>query len=758
MKHNLLFVLSIIISTVSMAQKASNLPVIPLPAKMEVKKGYFEMVANTMLIAETDKELNDLTLFQSYVTSKYNLNLKVSTGGQKKRSLFVKRNLSLKAEGYKLTVDSMGITIEGGERAGVFYGLQTLMQLLPAGKTDRLSIPLVTIEDEPRFSWRGMHLDVCRHFFGVEEVKKYIDYLAMYKLNTFHWHLTDDQGWRIEIKKYPRLTSVAAWRKGTLIGHYGEEVPRYDTIRYGGFYTQEQIKEVVAYAAERYINVVPEIEMPGHALAALAAYPMLACTEGPFEVGKTWGVFNDVYCPREETFNFLQDVLAEVCELFPGQYIHIGGDECPKDRWKESAFCQALMKKENLKNEHELQSYFVQRIGRFLQSKGKKMIGWDEILEGGIAEDATIMSWRGYAGGIEAAKQHHDVVMTPTAYCYFDYYQSRGQNEPLAIGGYLPLSMVYRFEPIADVMTSDDAKYVLGTQGNLWTEYIDNWKKVEYMVMPRMAALAEVAWTPRDKKDYAYFATRLGTHSKLLDFLKINYSHAFYDISARVTPAGNNGINIDLISDFPDAKIRYTTDGKNPTGESRPWESKMTVDQSMFLKAAVFNGMNRVGNITEERFAVNYATGKEVTLTNQPHEEYAKGGAFSLVDGRKGTLPWNGNDWLGFTGKPFEAVVDLGVSRSILNAGIDVLSDSSSWIYPPSSVEIFISDNNVDFKSIGKLDASKIKAMGRKLSISGGKVSARYVKFVAQTAGVIQAGALGAGNESWLMIDEIEVN
>lgn len=741
-----------------MAQKQNNLPLIPLPEKLIIGNGNFEINESTVLFSHDENALKDLNFLQSYIVDRYNITLKATIGSSQKRSVFVKRNSSMKPDEYTLNVDSMNIKIEGGTGAGVFYGIQTLIQLLPAGRTTKLSVAAVEISDQPRFSWRGMHLDVCRHFFTVKEVKKYLDYLAMYKMNVFHWHLTDDQGWRIEIKKYPKLTEIGGYRNGTLIGHYSETPERYDTIRYGGFYTQDEIKDVIEYAGTRHIQIVPEIEMPGHALAALAAYPMLACTPGPFEVGKSWGVFKDVFCPSELTFNFLQDVLTEVCELFPGKYIHIGGDECPKDRWKESSFCQELMKKEGLKDEHELQSYFVQRMGKFLQTKNKKLIGWDEILEGGIAEDATIMSWRGYAGGVTAAKQKHDVVMTPTAYCYFDYYQSASPNEPLAIGGYLPLNMVYRFEPVADVLTADESKYILGTQGNIWTEYIDTWKKLEYMAMPRMAALAEVAWTKKELKDYDGFARRLSSHTKLLSFLNVNYSKAFYDISTRVTPNGSRGINVELLCNYPNGQIHYTTNMSEPNATSPVYTSKFNFDQSMMLKAALFEGRQMKGNVFSQKYLVNYATGKEVTLKDQPDPEYSKGGAFTLVNGIVGNLPWNGNDWLGFQKTGMDATIDLEIVREITQVNVDVLNDSVSWIYPPASIEVLVSEDNIEFVSVGKLNSNEIKKSGRLTSLKFAKRSARYVKVVATTKGKIEAGAPGAGNDAWIMVDEIQVN
>ncbi len=430
-------------------------------------------------------------------------------------------------ESYRLVIDADGVTVTAPAPAGLFYGTQTLNQLLPAaaladGAGVELVLPTVHIADRPRFRYRGMHLDVGRHMFPVEFIKKYVDLLARHKMNTFHWHLTEDQGWRLEIKKYPRLTEVGAFRKETVLEknrdpYVGDGQP------YGGFYTQEEAREVVAYAAERYVRVIPEIEMPGHSQAALAAYPELACTDGPFEVATSWGVFEDIYCPKEATFTFLEDVLTEVMEIFPSPYIHIGGDEAPKKRWRQSAVAQAVIEREGLAGEAELQSWFIRRIEAFLLARGRRLIGWDEILEGGLAPEATVMSWRGMEGGIEAARQGHDVIMTPTSHCYFDYYQADPDIEPLAIGGLTPLAKVYRFEPVPEQLTAEQARHVLGAQGNVWTEYMKTSDYVEYMVFPRLLALAEVVWSPRAARDWNGFRARLGGALKRLDALGVHY-------------------------------------------------------------------------------------------------------------------------------------------------------------------------------------------------------------------------------------------
>ncbi|MFT7055090.1 MAG: hexosaminidase [Roseivirga sp.] len=431
------------------------------------------------------------------------------------------KKMESSAEGaYDLIVSKQGIEIGSATNQGLFYGVQSLIQMLPL-EGNAVRLPVMEIQDTPRFSYRGMHLDVGRHFFPVDFIKKYLDMMALYKMNTFHWHLTEDQGWRIEIKKYPRLTEIGSIRKETMVEknfdpYVGDGEP------YGGFYTQEQIKEIVAYATERHITVIPEIEMPGHSVAALAAYPELGCSSGPFEVATKWGVADDIYCPSEATFTFLENVLTEVIDLFPGKYIHIGGDEAPKGAWEKSALAQQVIKREGLKDEFELQSYFIRRIEKFLLSKNRQLIGWDEILEGGLAPEATVMSWRGEAGGIEAAEDGHDVIMTPNDICYFDHYQADSATEPLAIGGFTTLEDVYAYEPVPKELSADKAHHVLGAQGNVWTEYMKTTDYVEYMVFPRMLALSETVWTHADKKDWSQFQKKMETQYKILEARSIN--------------------------------------------------------------------------------------------------------------------------------------------------------------------------------------------------------------------------------------------
>lgn len=506
---------------------------------MEVLDGSFEIDPKTVITADiTRAEIKNIAgQLKEAIDSAtgYDLPL-VDTDYQSPHSnvisLIIDENGAVShKEGYELSVSDRKTVLKASTATGLFYGMQSLLQLLPAQiyQTDytlvprntQWTIPAVKIVDYPRFAYRGMHLDVVRHFFPVDFIKRYIDLIAMHKMNRFHWHLTDDQGWRIEIRQYPKLTEVGAWRDSTLVGHYGSG--RYDGEPYGGYYTQDEIREIVAYARKKHITVIPEIELPGHASAALAAYPELGCVEGKdYRVKTTWGIFEDIYCPSEKTFTFLENVLTEVMELFPGKYIHIGGDEAPKAQWVESKLAQRVIEREGLEDEHELQSYFITRIEKFLNKNGRQIIGWDEILEGGLAPNATVMSWRGIEGGIEAARQQHDVIMTPTDFLYLDYYQADPESEPLAIGGFLTLEKTYSYEPIPDELSKKEAQFILGAQANVWTEYMHSGEKVEYMAYPRASALAEVTWSPQEKRDWDHFRKRLQTQFKRFEILGVN--------------------------------------------------------------------------------------------------------------------------------------------------------------------------------------------------------------------------------------------
>ena len=536
-KVALLFI-SVFISISPYSQNTpSTFPLIPFPKEIKFSKETFSLTAKTKIILFDTSLRQEVGFLNNHLKSNYNIQLAISTVLPKSGHFILFKHTTSKPESeesYNLKMNPTSIQITAANNTGIFYAIETLIQLMPTEKKDikktfgsEVQIPCADISDSPQYQWRSMHLDCSRHFFSKEEVKKYIDYLAMYKFNVFHWHLTDDQGWRIEIKKYPLLTAIGSKRKETLIGRPKEN--KYDGITYNGFYTQNDIKEVVDYAAKRHITVLPEIEMPGHSTAALSAYPQYSCTGGPFETATNWGIKKEVYCAgNDSTFLFIQNVLTEVMDLFPGKYIHIGGDECPKDRWKTCRKCQQRMLAEKLAGENELQSYFIKRIEKFVNARGKQIIGWDEILEGGLAPNAAVMSWRGTEGGATAAKQHHYVVMTPGKPCYFDHYQSKEiDKEPIAIGGYNPLDSVYTYNPTPKGLNEEEAKFILGAQGCVWTEYIPDFSKVEYMSMPRMAALSEAIWTPADKRNYSDFINRLKLHAKTLDKLNINYARHF---------------------------------------------------------------------------------------------------------------------------------------------------------------------------------------------------------------------------------------
>lgn len=503
---------------------AQQVSIVPQPQEVKLTSGVMSMSNNTRVYAPNTVAKPVVHFFSDYLKEYYNLDIlpttKASTGST--IQFILEKQDAMQPEAYRLSVQKQSIIITAAAPQGLFYGMQTLIQLLPAAKNKILQIPCCTISDAPRFSYRGLHLDCGRHMMPVTFIKKYLDAMALHKLNTFHWHLTEDQGWRIEIKKYPLLTQIGSCRSGTIIGNYPGK--GNDGKQYCGYYTQEEIKEVVRYASERFITVVPEIEMPGHSSAALAAYPFLGCTGGPYQVQQTWGVFNDVYCAgKDSVFDFLANVLDEVIALFPSKYIHIGGDECPKESWKKCNRCQSRINELGLTDEHALQSYFIQRIEKYINSKGRSIIGWDEILEGGLAPNATVMSWRGEEGGIAAARQKHNAIMSPGDYCYFDHAQSKDEDS-LNIGGYLPLKQVYGYDPVPPVLLPDEMQYIKGVQANVWTEYMTNPSKVEYMVFPRLAALCEVAWSQPAQKDWNSFQQRLRDQLIRYQLWGLNYN------------------------------------------------------------------------------------------------------------------------------------------------------------------------------------------------------------------------------------------
>lgn len=765
----LLLTICLLFAVTSVFSQEINL--IPAPAKIEYQNGSFIITPKTKTIASVEHN-SLLSYFNDYLLSNYGYKLMVSNNLKEKGiRLFEGNDKTLPKGGYNLTINNKGIYINGGEE-GLFRGITTLLQLFPTEKKMTFSLPCCTIIDFPRFQYRGMHLDCSRHFWPVDLIKKYIDYLALHKLNTFHWHLTDDQGWRIEIKKYPKLTSVGGWRNGTIFGRYPGT--GNDGIKYGGYYTQEQIKEIVKYATDRYITVIPEIEMPGHSSAAIAAYPELSCFPGEptinfypkqcewsgdktgKQVQQTWGVFDDVFCAgQENTFNFLQDVIDEVLELFPSKYIHVGGDECPKENWKRCPNCQQRIKANKLKDEHELQSYFIQRMEKYLKNKGRTLIGWDEILEGGLAPNAVVMSWRGENGGIEAAKQNHDVIMTPGNPVYFDHSQSENEDS-ITIGGYNPIEKVYAYDPVPKELTGEQARHILGAQANLWTEYIGNTKKVEYMILPRMAALSEVLWSQKEKKDWKNFETRLAEQFKRYDLWKANYSKAYYDLKATVTPdKSNDGVNWKIETNFKNGFIGHTlTKGSStPLRYNKPLQIKKTDTRQVCLFVD-----NKPISCVNQTFHFSKSTGKKITLTTSPSSKYPGDGAFTLINGvinEKGMA--KSKEFLGFSGNDCEVIIDLIKPETISKVVIHGLRQEGSWIWQPQTVEAFALNEKGEWRSLGLTDDFAGKTNGT-MTLDFESVKTQQVKVLIKNWGEIPTGNPGAGNKAWLFVDEIEVN
>ena len=584
--------------------------VIPLPHHMELADGSFRITSGTpVFLDENTSEFQRIAGFLNERLSAaagFTLQTEQANLRNPQRGIWF-LNAGLPSEAYSLKVQPERIVIEYGDGAGAFYALQTLLQLLPTEvfadhrvRGVRWEVPCCDIEDTPRFAYRGMHLDCCLHFFEMDFLKRYIDIMALHKVNRFHWHLTEDQGWRLEIKKYPLLTEKGQWRKETVIGSLKSGV--YDGIPHGGYYSQDEVRELVQYAAERYVTIIPEIEMPGHALAAISCYPELSCgLEDHYETATRWGVFKQVFCPKDETFKFLEDVMDEVFELFPSTLVHIGGDECPKASWKQCPHCQALIRKLGLKDEFELQSWFITRMEKYINSKGHEIIGWDEILQGGLAPNAKVMSWLGEEGGIKAAQQHHEVVMAPYPKYYLDYWQADPDSEPLAMGGPTLLRTMYEYEPVPAVLTPEEARYIIGVEGCVWTEYMPTPARVEYMAWPRMCAIAESGWS-RGDKDYEAFTRRLEHHLQRLDNLHVGYCKAFWNPFIELRPDTEYDKVAILSVDAPDTEIRYTLDGSEPTMDSPRYEMPFVINRQQTVTARAFRNGRPVGETRHKSF------------------------------------------------------------------------------------------------------------------------------------------------------------
>lgn len=756
------------------AEKEANYQVIPLPQEVSLtQENPFKLNENVLIAYPENNALlqRNAEFLSEYIQQATNYAPKtkaIAAGEQVKNAIVLGLDPSIaNKEGYVLTTTPEGININGQTENGVFYGIQTLRKSIPAeAKEATILIPAGEIKDEPRFSYRGMHLDVGRHFFPKEFMKKYIDLLALHNMNTFHWHLTDDQGWRIEIKKYPKLTEIGSQRSRTVIGRNTQE---YDNTPYGGFFTQEEAKEIVKYAQERYITVIPEVDLPGHMLAALAAYPEMGCTGGPYEVCPRWGIFEDVLCiGNDQTMQFLEDVMNEIIEIFPSKYVHIGGDEAPRTRWEKCPKCQARIKTEGLKAdknhtaEDRLQSYCMTRIEEFLNSKGRQIIGWDEILEGDVAPNATVMSWRGMEGGIKAAQLGHDVIMTPTSFCYFDYYQTADtKDEPLGIGGYVPIEKVYSLEPVPTVLTEEQSKHILGAQANLWTEYIHSSEHVEYMVLPRMAALAEVQWTQPEKKDFKDFTKRLARLMKFYQRDGFNYAKHVFDLKVDFTPDVTKKAVVVTLSTIDDAPIYYTLDGTEPTTASLKYTEPVSITETADFQAVVIRPEGK-SKVVNKKISFNKATYCPIELTFQPSEKYKFGGAITLVDGMKGNDSYATGAWLGFVGGDVEAIIDLGQESEIKQVATNAIVDMSAWIMGSTGLVVSISDDNKEFREVAAKDIPAETNIDKKgvenYEITFDPVKARYVKVVIKRSPALPKGHAGEGKAAYMFIDEIEVD
>ncbi len=744
---------------------ASEISIIPAPAHLQKGAGKFLLTSSAFVVADTSDSLvgEVVRYFTRHIQQATGVHLTVyytppdgKTGAIRFQKI---KDGTLGREGYRLKTSPEGISLEAGTAAGLFYGVQTIFQLLPPeiySQNDpsnvRWTIPAVTITDRPRYPWRGFMLDVSRHFFTKNFIKKQIDYLAYHKMNRLHLHLTDDQGWRIEIKKYPKLTQISSWRRQS------------DGTITGGYYTQDDIRELVAYAQSRFVTIVPEIEMPGHCQAALAAYPQLSCTGGPFPVATEWGVHKDVYCAgNDSTFAFLQNVLLEIMQLFPSPVIHIGGDEVPKDRWQHCPKCQARIKAEGLKDEAELQSYFIRRIEKFLNAHGKRLLGWDEILEGGLAPNAMVMSWRGTQGGIAAAKQNHDVIMSPTSFCYFDYYQGDPKIEPLAIGGNLPIEKVYRFEPSPKNLSPEEARHVLGGQANLWTEYVATPEHAEYMTYPRLAAMAEVLWSPKENRNWPGFLNRLQTQLKRYNVLGIHYARSLFAVQIQPTlDPSKKGWKIKLAPHLRQTEVHYTLDGRVPTFRSPRYKAPFFLKHSASLRATAFLGQNPVSAVSQTEFLAHRAIGCRVNLKNPPNSHSQSGGDFALSDGLLGSKFSRDGRWQGFRGTDFVGTIDFQKPVAVQKIRIRFLQNIGAWIFLPQWVEFFISTDGTHFKSLGKFlnpvspHSSDVVVKEFGCSYSGAPV--RFVRVLAKNRGVCPPWHPGAGGKAWLFTDEIIVD
>ena len=748
--------------------------IIPKPKILSLLEGKTNLglIKSISLKNNSESEIISAKLFQKFFSKINTLELRSISDSSNNIFIEINNNLKINNEGYFLTIkENNFIKVQASSASGLFYAFQSFKQICNPTLEKNLSTELLIqnckIMDEPRFAYRGMHLDVSRHFFDVNFIKTYIDMIALHKMNVFHWHLTDDNGWRIEIDSYPELTKTAAWRVDRRNEPWKEWSPikENEKATYGGFYTKREIKEIVKYASEKHIKIIPEIEMPGHTSEGFSAYPALSCKGNyiPVNPGSYWPN-TDIFCAgNNDVFTFLETILEEVIELFPGNYIHIGGDEADKTNWKKCIKCQKRINDENLKNEEELQSWFIKKIEKFILSKNKDLIGWDEILEGGLAKSATVMSWRGIKGGVEAANQGHDVIMCPVTHCYFDYYQTDPESAPKAFGGLITLKKVYSFDPIPKSISKEKSHLILGGQGNLWTEYVQNNNIAQYRVLPRMSALSEVLWSGPGTDTYENFYVRL---KKLKDRFKIlgwKYSEGFFEVSINSTRNHlKNNMLISISSEKPDKPIYYTIDNTEPTINSKKYIKPFIINKTTIIKAAVFNNNKPAGKIMKQTFSFHKAIGKTIHYNSLFSSRYPGSGDATLINGINGSKNYNDGKWQGWKKNNAEIIIDLHKKENINNLSISFLESHNVWIFLPKKISISFSNDLKTFfdeKEIIIKQNNKNSPPNRQLfKTENLNLNYRYIKLIIKNQKFCPDWHNGSGGDCWLFIDEVQVN
>ena len=758
-------VLCIILLAGCAGEPNQEVNIIPQPQSVAVEDGGFKLSPKTVInVVQGAEDLTFACTFLSTLTEKsFGTPLKIEKGAAKSNAVNITVDPSMKADAYELTVSENAIHIQGGSSKAVFYAMQSLRQMMPVGiekgeKMNKIRIQNVRIQDEPRLGYRGTMLDVCRHFFTVDEVKTFIDMLALHNINYFHWHLTEDQGWRIEIKKYPKLTEIGSTRPRTLMDWSTRE---YDETPHSGFYTQEEAKEIVKYAADRFITVIPEVDLPGHMMAALASYPELGCTGGPYEIPCEWGVFPDVLCGgNAKALEFAKEVLNEIMDIFPSPYIHIGGDECPKVRWKECPKCQAKIRELGLKDtpkhnkENRLQTYFMAEVGKVISERGRKMLGWDEMLEGGLAPGATVMSWTSPRGGIETARLHHNAIMTPIQYLYFSnptYNRIKGTKS---------LERVYTFEPVSDELTEEEKQYIIGAQGCIWTEWTRDSLKMEWQILPRMAALSEIQWTEPAHKDFDGFLNRLPALLAIYKDRGYDFRQDIYDVTIQVVPEEQEGKAKVFFLTFDNAEVHYTLDGSEPNAQSSLYTDTLHLDKDAVIQAIAVRPQGN-SSISKEEIHFNAVTMKPATLNVEPHKSYTFQGGSTLTDGLYGDLNYRSGRWVGFYGNNPDITIDMQEPKEISSAFINTLLNPGDAIFGATGLKIEISDDGKVFREIASKKIPVLekgtKMQIRKEEISFDKVKTRYVRIIAETTSKLPAWHSMPGKNAFLFVDEIGV-